>query len=126
MFDKKFKLLMVYINGSQAGRFEEFLEKIGIYHYASQDEVRRGISENIKHKKTKVWPGTDALFNIPVEEKILDEVLVKFKTFRMALPKGIIMSVAIIPFDRIIPSLYLEDLEVEEDLLKELEKEYTK
>lgn len=44
----------------------------------------------------------------------------------MALPKGIIMSVAIIPFDRIIPSLYLEDLEVEEDLLKELEKEYTK
>lgn len=59
-------------------------------------------------------------------KKILDEILVKFKTFRMALPKGIIMSVAIIPFDRIIPSLYLEDLEVEEDLLKELEKEYTK
>ena len=39
----------------------------------------------------------------------------------MVLPKGIILSVAIIPFEKVIRSVYEEDIPVDEELLKELE-----
>lgn len=44
------------------------------------------------------------------------------KTFRMSLPEGIIMSVGIIPVERIIPSLYQEEIPVKEELLEALKK----
>lgn len=115
------KLVMLHINDTQVRLLEKFFDTIGIYYYTVEEGVKRGIDKTIKHQQTKVWPGSDALVTLPIGDKKLDEFLIKLKTFRMVLPKGIILSVAIIPFEKVIRSVYEEDIPVDEKLLKELE-----
>ena len=115
------KLVMLHINDTQVRLLEKFFDTIRIYYYTVEEGVKRGIDKTIKHQQTKVWPGSDALVTLPIGDKKLDEFLIKLKTFRMVLPKGIILSVAIIPFEKVIRSVYEEDIPVDEELLKELE-----
>ena len=56
----------------------------------------------------------------------VDKMLKYLKTFRMSLPEGIVMSVGIVPMDRVIPRMYEEDIPVDEELLEKLKKKYTK
>jgi hypothetical protein len=97
---------------------------IDIYYYTIESNVKRAIEKNIKHQQTKVWPGSDALITFPIGDKKLDELLIKLKTFRMALPKGIVMSVAIIPFERVIKSLYNADIPIDNELFNEIQDKY--
>ena len=39
----------------------------------------------------------------------------------MVLPKGLFLSVGIIPFERVIRSMYEEDISVDEELMEELQ-----
>ncbi len=125
-FEKVYKMLMVHINDSQARRLEEFLEQIDIHNYTVESNVNRAVNEKIKQKQSKTWPGTSSAFLIPMKENKIDDLLIKLKTFRMALPKGIVMSLWIVPFDRVIKSFYEEDIPVDEELLEELKEKYVK
>lgn len=125
-FEKVYKMLMVHINDSQARRLEEFLEQIDIHNYTVESNVNRAVNEKIKQKQSKTWPGTSSAFLIPMKENKIDDLLIKLKTFRMALPKGIVMSLWIVPFDRVIKSFYDEDIPVDEELLEELKEKYVK
>lgn len=124
--EKVYKMLMVHINDSQARRLEEFLEYIDIHNYAVENNVNRAVNEKIKQKQSKTWPGSSSAFLIPMKENKVDDLLVKLKTFRMALPKGIVMSLWIVPFDRVIKSFYEEDIPVDEELLEELQEKFIK
>ena len=117
------KLIILHINDTQVRLLEKFFEKIGIYYYTVEDNVKRAIDKSIKHQQTKIWPGSDALVTFPLGEKKVDEFLVKLKTFRMVLPKGLILSVAIIPLEKIIKSVYEEDISVDEELMEELQND---
>ncbi|MCY7007756.1 hypothetical protein OCK72_03695 [Fusobacterium simiae] len=123
---KNLKLILLHINDTQVRLLEKFFEKIGIYYYTVEDDVKRAIDKSTKHQQTKVWPGSDALVTFPIGDKKLDELLIKLKTFRMILPKGLVLSVAIIPFERIIRSVYEEDIPIDKELMEELQndKEY--
>lgn len=125
-FEKKYKMLIVHINDSQARRLEEFLEHINIHNYTMENEIKRAVNERVKQKQSKTWPGSSAVFYIPMKENKIDDLLVKLKTFRMALPKGIAMSLWIVPFDRVIKSFYEEQIPVDEELLEELKEKYIK
>ena len=116
-----YKLIMLHINDSQVRMLEDFFAMIDIYYYTIESNVKRAIEKNIKHQQTKVWPGSDALITFPIGDKKLDELLIKLKTFRMALPKGIVMSVAIIPFERVIKSLYNADIPIDNELFNEIQ-----
>ena len=111
------KFIVLHINDTQVKLLEKFFEKIGIYYYTVEDNVKRAIDKSIKHQQTKIWPGSDALVTFPLGEKKVDEFLVKLKTFRMVLPKGLILSVGIIPFERVIRSIYEEDIPIDEELM---------
>ena len=111
------KFIVLHINDTQVKLLEKFFEKIGIYYYTIEDNVKRAIDKSIKHQQTKIWPGSDALVTFPLGEKKVDEFLVKLKTFRMVLPKGLILSVGIIPFERVIRSIYEEDIPIDEELM---------
>lgn len=117
------KLIMLHINDTQVRLLEKFFEKIGIYYYTVENDVKRAIDKSIKHQQTKVWPGSDALVTFPIGEKKVNEFLIKLKTFRMVLPKGLVLSVAIIPFERIIKSVYEEDIPIDEELMEELQND---
>ena len=117
------KFIILHINDTQVRLLEKFFEKIGIYYYTVEDKVKRGIDKTIKHQQTKVWPGSDALVTFPLGDKKVDEFLIKLKTFRMVLPKGLILSVGIIPFERLIRSVYEEDIPVDEELMEELQND---
>ena len=117
------KFIVLHINDTQVKLLEKFFEKIGIYYYTVEDNVKRAIDKSIKHQQTKIWPGSDALVTFPLGEKKVDEFLVKLKTFRMVLPKGLILSVGIIPFERVIRSIYEEDIPIDEDLMEELQND---
>ena len=117
------KFIVLHINDTQVKLLEKFFEKIGIYYYTIEDNVKRAIDKSIKHQQTKIWPGSDALVTFPLGEKKVDEFLVKLKTFRMVLPKGLILSVGIIPFERVIRSIYEEDIPIDEDLMEELQND---
>ena len=117
------KFIVLHINDTQVKLLEKFFEKIGIYYYTVEDNVKRAIDKSIKHQQTKIWPGSDALVTFPLGEKKVDEFLVKLKTFRMVLPKGLILSVGIIPFERVIRSIYEEDIPIDEELMKELQND---
>ena len=117
------KFIILHINDTQVRLLEKFFEKIGIYYYTVEDKVKRGIDKTIKHQQTKIWPGSDALVTFPLGEKKVDEFLVKLKTFRMVLPKGLILSVGIIPFERVIRSIYEEDIPIDEELMEELQND---
>ena len=117
------KLIILHINDTQVRLLEKFFEKIGIYYYTVEDNVKRAIDKSIKHQQTKIWPGSDALVTFPLGEKKVDELLVKLKTFRMVLPKGLILSVGIIPFERVIRSIYEEDIPIDEELMEELQND---
>ncbi|PHI09579.1 hypothetical protein CA845_01235 [Fusobacterium polymorphum] len=117
------KLIILHINDTQVRLLEKFFEKIGIYYYTVENNVKRAIDKSIKHQQTKVWPGSDALVTFPLGEKKVDEFLVKLKTFRMVLPKGLILSVGIIPFERVIRSIYEEDIPIDEELMEELQND---
>ena len=117
------KFIVLHINDTQVKLLEKFFEKIGIYYYTVEDNVKRAIDKSIKHQQTKIWPGSDALVTFPLGEKKVDEFLVKLKTFRMVLPKGLILSVGIIPFERLIRSVYEEDIPVDEELMEELQND---
>ena len=117
------KFIVLHINDTQVKLLEKFFEKIGIYYYTVEDNVKRAIDKSIKHQQTKIWPGSDALVTFPLGEKKVDEFLVKLKTFRMVLPKGLILSVGIIPFERVIRSIYEEDIPIDEELMKELQED---
>ena len=117
------KFIVLHINDTQVKLLEKFFEKIGIYYYTVEDNVKRAIDKSIKHQQTKIWPGSDALVTFPLGEKKVDEFLVKLKTFRMVLPKGLILSVGIIPFERVIRSMYEEDISVDEELMEELQND---
>ena len=117
------KLVILHINDTQVRLLEKFFEKIGIYYYTVEDNVKRAIDKSIKHQQTKVWPGSDALVTFPLGDKKVDEFLIKLKTFRMVLPKGLILSVGIIPFERLIRSVYEEDIPVDEELMEELQND---
>ena len=121
-----FKLIMVYINEAQKTRLEEFFEEIRFYYYAVQRKIETVWSDKIKHKNTTVWPGTDCIFMLSVPSTEVDKMLKYLKTFRMSLPEGIVMSIGILPMDRVIPRVYFEDIEVDEKLLDKLKKKYTK
>ena len=117
------KLVILHINDTQVRLLEKFFEKIGIYYYTIEENVKRAIDKSIKHQQTKIWPGSDALVTFPLGEKKVDEFLVKLKTFRMVLPKGLILSVGIIPFERVIRSIYEEDIPIDEELMEELQND---
>ena len=117
------KFIVLHINDTQVKLLEKFFEKIGIYYYTVEDNVKRAIDKSIKHQQTKIWPGSDALVTFPLGEKKVDEFLVKLKTFRMVLPKGLILSVGIIPFERVIRSIYEEDIPIDEELMEELQND---
>ena len=119
---KNLKLVMLHINDTQVRLLEKFFEKIGIYYYTIEDNVKRAIDKSIKHQQTKVWPGSDALVTFPLGDKKVDEFLIKLKTFRMILPKGLVLSVEIIPLERLIKSVYEEDIPIDEELMKELQE----
>ena len=119
-----YKLIMLHINDSQVRMLEDFFAMIDIYYYTIESNVKRAIEKNIKHQQTKVWPGSDALITFPIGDKKLAELLIKLKTFRMALPKGIVMSVAIIPFERVIKSLYNADIPIDNELFNEIQDKY--
>ena len=119
---KNLKLVILHINDTQVRLFEKFFEKIGIYYYTIEDNVKRAIDKSIKHQQTKVWPGSDALVTFPLGDKKVDEFLIKLKTFRMILPKGLVLSVEIIPLERLIKSVYEEDIPIDEELMKELQE----
>ena len=116
---KNLKLVILHINDTQVRLLEKFFEKIGIYYYTIEDNVKRAIDKSIKHQQTKVWPGSDALVTFPLGDKKVDEFLIKLKTFRMILPKGLVLSVEIIPLERLIKSVYEEDIPIDEELMKE-------
>lgn len=118
---KNLKLVILHINDTQVRLLEKFFEKIGIYYYTVEDNVKRAIDKSIKHQQTKVWPGSDALVIFPLGEKKVNEFLIKLKTFRMVLPKGLILSVAIIPLEKLIKSVYEEDIPIDEELMEELQ-----
>lgn len=122
--EKIYKMLILHINDSQARRLEEFLERIDIHNYTIRNDIKRAVNEKIKQKQSKTWPGSSAEFYIPMKENKVDDLLIKLKTFRMALPKGIVMSLWIVPFDRIIKSFYEEEIAVDEKLLEELKEKY--
>lgn len=124
--EKVYKMLMVHINDSQARRLEDFLERIDIHNYAVENNVNRAVNEKVKQKQSKTWPGSSSAFFIPMKENKVDDLLVKLKTFRMALPKGIVMSLWIVPFDRVIKSFYEEDIPVDDVLLEELKEKFIK
>ncbi|EFE87196.1 hypothetical protein [Fusobacterium periodonticum] len=117
------KFIILHINDTQVRLLEKFFEKIGIYYYTVEDNVKRAIDKTIKHQQTKIWPGSDALVTFPLGDKKVDEFLIKLKTFRMVLPKGLILSVGIIPFERLIRSVYEEDIPVDEKLMEELQND---
>ena len=117
------KFVVLHINDTQVRLLEKFFEKIGIYYYTVEDKVKRGIDKTIKHQQTKVWPGSDALVTFPLGDKKVDEFLIKLKTFRMVLPKGLFLSVGIIPCERGIRSMYEEDIPVDEELMEELQND---
>ena len=117
------KLVILHINDTQVRLPEKFFEKIGIYYYTIEENVKRAIDKSIKHQQTKVWPGSDALVTFPIGDKKVDEFLIKLKTFRMVLPKGLILSVAIIPLEKIIKSIYEADIPVDEELMEELQND---
>ena len=117
------KFIILHINDTQVRLLEKFFEKIGIYYYTVEDNVKRAIDKSIKHQQTKIWPGSDALVTFPLGEKKVDEFLIKLKTFRMVLPKGLILSVGIIPFERVIRSIYEEDIPIDEELMEELQND---
>ena len=117
------KFIVLHINDTQVKLLEKFFERIGIYYYTVEDNVKRAIDKSIKHQQTKIWPGSDALVTFPLGEKKVDEFLVKLKTFRMVLPKGLILSVGIIPFERVIRSIYEEDIPIDEELMEELQND---
>lgn len=119
---KNLKLVILHINDTQVRLLEKFFEKIGIYYYSIEDNVKRAIDKSIKHQQTKVWPGSDALVTFPLGDKKVDEFLIKLKTFRMILPKGLVLSVEIIPLERLIKSVYEEDIPIDEELMKELQE----
>ena len=119
---KNLKLVILHINDTQVRLLEKFFEKIGIYYYTIEDNVKRDIDKSIKHQQTKVWPGSDALVTFPLGDKKVDEFLIKLKTFRMILPKGLVLSVEIIPLERLIKSVYEEDIPIDEELMKELQE----
>ena len=119
---KNLKLVILHINDTQVRLLEKFFEKIGIYYYTIEDNVKRAIDKSIKHQQTKVWPGSDALLTFPLGDKKVDEFLIKLKTFRMILPKGLVLSVEIIPLERLIKSVYEEDIPIDEELMKELQE----
>ncbi|WP_147386699.1 hypothetical protein [Fusobacterium pseudoperiodonticum] len=117
------KLIILHINDTQVRLLEKFFEKIGIYYYTVEDNVKRAIDKSIKHQQTKVWPGSVALVTLPLGDKKIDEFLIKLKTFRMVLPKGLFLSVGILPFERVIRSMYEEDISVDEELMEELQND---
>ena len=117
---------MVYINEAQKSRLEEFFEEIKFYYYAVQKKLETVWSDKIKHKNSTVWPGTDCIFLLSIPSRDLDKMLKYLKTFRMSLPEGIVMSVGIVPMDRVIPRMYEEPIEVDEELLAKLKEKYTK
>ena len=117
------KFIVLHINDTQVKLLEKFFEKIGIYYYTIEENVKRAIDKSIKHQQTKIWPGSDALVTFPLGENKVDEFLVKLKTFRMVLPKGLILSVGIIPFERVIRSIYEEDIPIDEELMEELQND---
>ena len=119
---KNLKLVILHINDTQVRLLEKFFEKIGIYYYTIEDNVKRAIDKSIKHQQTKVWPGSDALVTFPLGDKKVDEFLIQLKTFRMILPKGLVLSVEIIPLERLIKSVYEEDIPIDEELMKELQE----
>ena len=119
---KNLKLVILHINDTQVRLLEKFFEKIGIYYYTIEDNVKRAIDKSIKHQQTKVWPSSDALVTFPLGDKKVDEFLIKLKTFRMILPKGLVLSVEIIPLERLIKSVYEEDIPIDEELMKELQE----
>ena len=119
---KNLKLVILHINDTQVRLLEKFFEKIGIYYYTIEDNVKRAIDKSIKHQQTKVWPGSDALVTFPLGDKKVDEFLIKLKTFRMILTKGLVLSVEIIPLERLIKSVYEEDIPIDEELMKELQE----
>ena len=119
---KNLKLVILHINDTQVRLLEKFFEKIGIYYYTIEDNVKRAIDKSIKHQQTKVCPGSDALVTFPLGDKKVDEFLIKLKTFRMILPKGLVLSVEIIPLERLIKSVYEEDIPIDEELMKELQE----
>lgn len=117
------KFVVLHINDTQVRLLEKFFEKIGIYYYTVEDDVKRAIDKSIKHQQTKVWPGSDALVTFPLGEKKVDEFLVKLKTFRMVLPKGLVLSVTIMPLEKLIKSVYEEDIPIDKNLMEELQNE---
>lgn len=110
MEEKQFKLIYVYINQSQKTVLEEFLQSINFCYYAIQSGLESVWENGVKHKNTHVWPGTDCLFWLSVDSDYVDTLIGKLKSFRMTLPENVVMSVTVVPVERVISNLYKADI----------------
>ena len=50
---KNLKFIILHINDTQVRLLEKFFEKIGIYYYTIENDVKRAIDKTIKHQQTK-------------------------------------------------------------------------
>ena len=112
------------INESQKARLEDFFDEIKFYYYTVQKKIESVWDAKVKHKNTLVWPGTDCTFILTVPERNLDKMLTNLKTFRMSLPRGIVMTAGVIPVDRIIIDFLNEDIVPDEELLERLKEKH--
>lgn len=121
------KMLMIYINESHKSLLEDFFDSIDFYYYTVQSKVESVWSEKIKHKNSNIWPGTDCIFYLSVTADKVDDMLSKLKTFRASLPYKIVLSVGVVPLERSIPDLLVDDdVKIDQELLTKIKEKTSK
>jgi hypothetical protein len=117
---------MIYINESQKRRLEEFLEEISYVMYNVQTGLESVWSKSEKHKNSKAWPGKECIFRILVREGKLENLLGKLRSFRITIPKSIIMAAGIVPLEGFIVDFMNEDIEYDDAIIDDLKTKHEK
>lgn len=88
---------------SDAARNEilKIFEEEKIEKYLNLEQVKAKWSKNIRHMGTHIWPGTDSIFILLLENEKAEQLTEKLKEMKKNLIEGVDMFVIVSPVEEI-------------------------
>lgn len=97
-----YKQIRIVYTEAAGDEIIKILDELGIEKYFNLPNLQAKWNKNIRHLGTHIWPGTDSLMTLLVENEKADELKERLRELKSNLKQGIDMYVIISPIEDII------------------------
>lgn len=92
------EIKIIYTDSAREEIIEIFNE-LGIDKYVNLEGIQAMWAKNVRHLNSKIWPGTDSLMFIILEEELAEKLIEKLRILKKNLMDGVALFVLVSPVE---------------------------